>query len=130
MKKSGLQFQNPRLVEMEFRINEEYCNQGDGPIDINLSFDVNINKLDGTSEAIVELTVVIGAEDDLNPFYIRATEGAMFKWDDEMKDREDALLEENAPAVLLGYLRSVISMITAASPFAAYNIPLINFKKK
>lgn len=126
MKKSGLQFKNPRLVEMEMRINKGFEHTDNEPVDIKLSFNVNINRMSDSSEAIVELTVIVGTEDSTNPFYIKATEGAMFKWEDEITDI-DKLLKQNAPAILLGYLRPVISMLTAMSPFAAYNIPAINF---
>ncbi|MEI3592754.1 MAG: hypothetical protein V8Q05_07985 [Lachnospiraceae bacterium] len=35
----------------------------------------------------------------------------------------EKLLNQNAPSLLLGYLRPIISQITAASPYNAYNLP-------
>ncbi|MDO4343709.1 MAG: protein-export chaperone SecB [Eubacteriales bacterium] len=128
MQKSSLQFKNPKLVGVELRLNQEFKNIDDGPVDIKVGFDINVNKLPDSSEAIVELTVVVGTEDSTNPFYIKATEGAMFRWEKDVKD-VDILLQQNAPAILLGYLRSVIAMLTAVSPYAAYNLPVIDFTK-
>lgn len=129
MKESGLQFKNPRLLGVEFEINRDFDNSEDESIDIKLGFNIDVHKSKKKLEAIVELTVTVGAEDNTSPFYIKATEGAVFRWSDEMKKMEDKLLEQNAPAILLGYLRPIIAMLTAASPFEAYNIPLINFTK-
>lgn len=129
MEKSGLQCKNPRLVDVEFKINRDFDNQDDESINIKTEFHVNIDKIEEKSEAIVELTVIIGSKDHSQPFYISATEGALFRWSEDLNERESILLEQNAPAILLGYIRSIVSMLTAVSPFEAYDIPLINFKK-
>lgn len=128
MKNSNFQFKNPKLVDIQFKINRNFQNNKEG-IDIDLQANVDINKFNDRSEAIVELTLIIGNEDSSNPFYIRATECAVFRWDECVGERVDKLLEQNAPAILLGYLRPTIAMITAASPFETYNIPLINFSE-
>lgn len=41
----------------------------------------------------------------------------------------EKLLNQNAPSLLLGYLRPIISQITAASPYNAYNLPFIDFQR-
>lgn len=128
MKNSAFQFKNPSLVDFQFKINKNYRDDGKS-VDMKMQAHVNINKLDSGSEAIVELTLVIGTEDETNPFFIRATEGAVFRWDDCVGERVDKLLEQNAPAILLGYLRPIIAMLTSATPFETYNIPLINFNE-
>lgn len=88
---------------------------------------MHINKIEDKNEAIVELTITVGNDDNLNPFYIKAIESAKFKWSDSTKINEDKLLEQNAPALLIGYLRPIISIITASFPFSAYNLPFIDF---
>ena len=40
------------------------------------------------------------------------------------------LLNQNAPSLLLSYLRPVIAQVTMASPYGAYNIPFIDFTKR
>lgn len=128
MKNSGFQFKAPKLIDIQFKVNKGFKNEKEEPVDIKLNGKVNIKKLEN-SEAIVELTLFIGTEDDTSPFYICATEGAVFRWEDYVGERAEKLLEQNAPAILLGYLRPVIAMLTAASPFETYNIPLINFSE-
>lgn len=130
MQSSDFQFKNPRLINLEFEVKKDFVATSDEPIDIRLSFNVDINKSSEKPEAIVELTVIAGTEDNSNPFYIKATEGAKFKWNEKVDNHVDKLLEQNAPAVLLGYLRPIISMITGVSPFSAYNIPLIDFTQR
>lgn len=73
--------------------------------------------------------MTIGKEDASVPFYIYAEEGAAFRWNAEKIDEQhrEKLLKQNAPALLLSYLRPTISVITAASPFNAYDIPFMNF---
>ena len=53
---------------------------------------------------------------------------AKIKWNSELEDSKvNSFLNQNAPALLLSYARPIISMITNASRFPAYNIPFINF---
>ena len=68
-------------------------------------------------------------KDDSSPFFIEAEEAALFRWNPEKVDAEhsEKLLKQNAPALLLSYLRPTISLITSASPYAAYDIPFMNF---
>ena len=42
----------------------------------------------------------------------------------------DKLLNQNAPSLLLSYIRPIVVQITAASPFPTYNIPFMNFTNK
>lgn len=129
MKKSNLQFKNPRLTDICFKINPDFIDSKDKSADMKLDFNINIKKDECVSEAIVELNIQIGTQDSTSPFYINATEEAVFRWNSDTAGKENVLLEQNAPAILLGYLRPIISMLTAFSPFTAYNIPLINFMK-
>lgn len=61
-----------------------------------------------------------------SPFYIEAEEAALFRWNPEKVDAEhsEKLLKQNAPALLLSLFTLTISLITSASPYAAYDIPL------
>ena len=125
MQISEFQFTNPVLMNIEFRINREF-EPGEGKeIEADISFDMNICKNPEEMEAIVELTVFIGSKGKESPFYITATEGADFKWNESVKN-PDRFLKHNAPALLVSYLRTAIAAVTAASPYNAYNLPFIN----
>lgn len=128
MKTSEFQFSNPVLSELEFCINNSSNTDGD-EIEVSLQISVNKDRI-GEREAVVELTVEIGEKSDSDPFYIKATEGAIFRWEENAFNGEkdiDDLLDINAPALLVSYLRPIISNITMASKYPPYNIPFINF---
>lgn len=125
---SQFQFSNPILVELQFSLNNEYSVESE---DISVDLDIQIGKKRiSETEALVELTIIIGADNKEAPFYIKAVEGAQFRWEKGAFDGEDSidrLLSVNAPALLLSYLRPIISNVTGVSKYPAYNIPFINF---
>lgn len=41
----------------------------------------------------------------------------------------DRLLNQNAPSLLLSYLRPIVAQVTSASKYGTYNIPFVNFTK-
>ena len=56
---------------------------------------------------------------------------AKFKWDSNLQEKNvEIFLNQNAPALLLSYARPIVSMVTNASHYPAYNIPFINFADK
>ena len=128
MKTSEFQFSNPTLSELQFCINDAY-HTALKEISVNLGINV-ANKRISEREATVELTLEIGEKNDMTPFYIRAVEGATFKWEEgafaEEKEVEK-FLGVNAPALLLSYLRPIVSNVTMSSKYPGYNIPFINF---
>lgn len=128
---SAFQFTNPALVGLEFGLNDKFELNEDKEINTKVNMSVSVEKIDGTNEACVSLKVEIGGKEADAPFFITATEVAKFKWDDSLKaEMVDSLLNQNAPSLLLSYVRPIIAQITSASPFEAYNIPFINFTKK
>ncbi len=127
---SAFQFTNPALIDLEFSINEGFNNQKNKAVQIAINMSIQINRSEEAEEAVVGLTFEIGEKAEDVPFYIRATEEANFRWDESLDDTMvDRLLNQNAPSLLLSYLRPVVVQITAASPYSAYNIPFINFNK-
>lgn len=127
---STFQFTNPALTNLEFKINDEFNKQEDKEIQLSISMSIQVDRVETTNEAIVGLTFELGEKNENVPFYIKAVEKANFRWNDSLDELTiDILLNQNAPALLLSYLRPVVVQITAASPFGAYNIPFINFTK-
>ena len=130
MKKSNLQFSNPVLTRLEFEIHKSF--KADGPIEmpINIKREI-VRNADGDvpiNMAQVAVTLSVGNKDSSTPFYIEADEEAKFKWNEGMFNEvqiED-LLKLNATALLLSYLRPVISNITSSSPYPAYNLPYLD----
>lgn len=129
---SSFQFRNPSLLKLSFEINSGFEKKENTTINIGIENQVEIGPGIEENSAVVILKLTIGRKNDSTPFYIYAEEGAEFMWDSTKVDKQhsDRLLKQNAPALLLSYLRPVISMITSASPFASYNIPFMNFKEE
>lgn len=125
---SAFQFTNPSLIKLEFEIKDGFDVKKDEEIEFNINMSVNVNKYPNKNEAHVELIFESGEIGENAPFYICAIEAAHFRWDASLEDGfVDELLHQNAPSLLLAYLRPIVAQITMASPYDAYNIPFINF---
>lgn len=126
---SAFQFTNPVLIGFEYGINEEFA-ETEGEIEAQINMSVQVSKSENSNEASVKLTVEFGERGEKDPFYFAATEAAKFKWDNSLDDqRVEKLLNQNAPSLLLSYLRPIVAQITTSSPFETVNIPFMNFTK-
>ena len=127
MRTSEFQFSNPVLSEFQFYISDSFEPEVE-ELHINLKMNV-AKKRTRENEATVELTIEIGEKSDRMPFFVRAVEGAVFRWKKEefSEEKIEMFLDINAPALLMSYLRSIVSTVTMASKYPAYNIPFINF---
>ena len=129
MKQSGFKFTNPKVTKFVFETNPLFS-PGESQTNISNMFEVEISKSEKENEAIVQLNVLIGTKKfgKEDPFYVDMTIGAKFFWDD-VYDEETIhqLLSINAPSLLLGYARPIVSQITASSPFTTYTLPFYNF---
>lgn len=62
------------------------------------------------------------------PFVISIEMQGDFSWSNDMnKDIVKVLLKQNAPAVLLSYMRPYITTITTGSGYPPLILPLMNF---
>lgn len=125
---SAFQFSNPSLLKFSYKINDGFSKEEDS-INLDIHNEISIGPGPEEDTSVVVLKITIGADDNSAPFYIYAEEGAVFRWETEKinDSQSEELLKQNAPALLLSYLRPTIAMITAASPFPSYNIPFMNF---
>ena len=129
MTESVFQFTNPALSKMEFLINEGFDNNIT-EVQMKMNISVNVSKSEDGNKALVSLICEIGEKSNEVPLWICAEENADFKWNDEIsEDLEEKLLHQNAPSLLLSYLRPIVSQLTAATRYGAYNIPFVNFTK-
>ena len=132
MKISDFQFTNPYLVEMYFVENSEFDKMIDHELEVNNTMEVKVQRDDDESEAKVQLSLNINMDSDSNkiPFKLSVTVAADFTWDESLDEKTvESMLNLNAPALLLGYMRPIVATITNSSAFPVYNIPFINFKE-
>lgn len=125
MKPSNFQFINPYITDIYFKVNPDYTKD---EFDIQNEISVHINKSnDEANIAIVELEYKINSEEGNTPFNLNITVASKFTWDNLDDKTLDIMLKNNAPALLLSYMRPIVSNITNSAGFPPYNIPFINF---
>ena len=129
MEKSNFQFTTPILKRIDFTVNDDF--ERGRPLNLGIKIKVNVSRNDEANEpnsAVVSVTVCVGTKDNSAPFYIEAEESAKFRWLENAFDEKqtDDLLNQNAVALLISYLRPIISNVTSASPYPAYNLPYID----
>lgn len=127
MNRSKFQFSNPELEKIEFLVNSNFDEEKCDGIEMKSNTDVQIFD---SNEARVQLTLSIGNETETQPFKICVIMGADFMWEEAIEEETaKKLLNVNAPAVLLSYIRPIVSSMTNSSKYSALNIPFIDFTK-
>ncbi|QHI73813.1 protein-export chaperone SecB [Aminipila terrae] len=126
MKNSDFQFNNPRLTNFEFNFNRDADFDKSKDFTLETNFDININNIKGKNKSIVELSILVTEKNGF--FTIKAEIGSSFSWNDSVDSTVlDVLLKQNAPALLVSYLRPIIVNITNYSPIGAIDLPFIDF---
>lgn len=127
MKESFFKLLNQSTEEIIFKKNSNYNNTGKS-IDVEFSPEVQIKKFeDNSAEVTLKFQIFSEEKFDKSPFFLSITEKGIFEWSEDHLDQIDDLLKTSAPAVLLSYIRSIISQATAFSGYPALIVPLINF---
>ena len=130
MKPSKFQFLNPYLKEVHFVVNPNFSSGVyDGDIEMKNAFNIRVKRSKSDNRANVELTLQTNAENENAPFKLRVKVASDFMWEDLDEKTVESMLNLNAPALLLGYMRPIVANITNSSNFPAYNLPFINFKE-
>lgn len=130
MTQSKFQFINPYLEEIYFAANSQYHSQENNEeIEMQNNFNVHVKKSENENRANVELILETNMENENAPFKMRIKMASDFKWDELDEKTVDSMLQLNAPALLLGYMRPIVANITNSSNFPAYNLPFVNFKE-
>lgn len=127
MKKSMFQFKNPHIEEISFKINNDIPHEDDIPLGINIQTFLS----DVKNNALVKLTLTVGELDVnskklKNSIYFNGCIVSEFKWEREIKNVEN-MLKVNGGAVLLSYLRPILSSLTMQAGIKPLHIPLIDF---
>lgn len=130
MKSSKFQFLNPYLEEVYFTVNPEYTPEtNEGDIEMQNTFNIQVARSKNENRANVKLTLETNAENEKAPFKLRITMASDFRWEDMDETTVESMLRLNAPALLLGYMRPIVAIITNSSNFPVYNLPFFNFKE-
>ena len=121
---SEFQFTNPLVTEFSFLVNKNYR----AGINTNMPIQYNCDQdRVGQFGAVKKLNMVIGDEE--SPFKINATIEANFSWSEKIpEDIALTLLNQNAVALLISYLRPLIAHITTDAGFAPLNLPYLDVR--
>lgn len=128
MVESFFQFKDPLLIKLEYKENDSFDSEKFEQL--KLDFGVSVNKENDSNAAFVALKLKIG-ENINSPFYLKIVMGSEFTWlenKDEFTINE--LLNINAPVLLTGYMRPIVSLITSSSRFPTFNLPFLDFTRK
>lgn len=131
MTTSAFQFTNPSIIYVKFIENSGFKQKENEDIEINANISIKKGEING-NECSVNAIVSVGDENNNVPFLIETEITARFRWnfEDEKQLNIDAFLDQNAPSLLISYVRPIIAMITNASHYPAYHLPFINFANK
>ncbi|EAC3108901.1 hypothetical protein JX009_000467 [Listeria monocytogenes] len=129
LKNSKFEFENPVLTEIDFKINKNFIKENIDTNTESASGSITVkHKDDIPNEAFVYLNIIIGQQGDSFPFELKLTMGSNFKWPEGIDENNiESLLTINAPALLLSYIRPIVSSITSSSAYPTYYIPFIDF---
>lgn len=127
MKTSKFQFVNPYLVELHFTSRSDFQN-GDN-IEMQNVFHIQIKRDPEENLANVELELETNVEKENVPFELRIKVASDFRWEELEENAVETMLNQNAPALLLGYMRPIVANITNASGTIVYNLPFMNFRE-
>lgn len=127
MKQSKFQFINPYLKEAEFKTNPDFI-PDDTEFVMQNSFHVHVRRTGKEKRANVELELETNRNTNNAPFQLHVRVASDFKWEDLDEDTIEKLLNSNAPALLLSYMRPIVANLTNVSNLPVYNLPFVNFK--
>lgn len=129
MQKSSFRFKNPQLTSLGFKGNNKY--KAKELLTLDIIDKVVVETVNETS-AVVTLILKIFKEEDFPnvPFAINIEMKGEFSWDSDMDiELAKRLLNQNAPAVLLSYIRPYITTLTTGGGYPPLVLPLMNFTK-
>lgn len=131
MKTSKFQFLNPYLVEVYFDTNTDFLSETDFiNVEMQNAFSIQVKRIENKKRANVSLMLETNKDNKNAPFNLRIKVASDFRWEDGLDEEMiEVMLNNNAPALLLGYMRPIVASITNSSKFPAYNLPFINFNE-
>lgn len=130
LKPSNFTIKNQRLVSLEYSLNPLFYPSGNVDLDVKAEPKISLSK--DQRQATVSLTLKVFKKEEIEtkPFYFIGIVDGLFEWNEALAENEAQLhtmLNQNAPAVLLSFLRPFIAQLTSMSRITPLILPLINF---
>lgn len=124
--KSVLRFEKYNISSMKFGINEEFQSQNeDISLDFGFEADVSISSQKDKAKTKLTCTVFdVNFKEKTAPFYLEISIVGYFSTNAEMGNIEDFRI--HSMAILLPYLRAIITSFTSQTGISPVIIPPIN----
>jgi preprotein translocase subunit SecB len=120
----------PKILKIDFEVNKkfDFKKVKSLKLDLDISHTTKINK--EQNEALVELDIIIFPKENESPFTCKTKTIAQFVWGEGTPEETvEKLLKTNAPALILSFVRPIISQITTYSGQPTFVIPLLDLSK-
>lgn len=123
---SPMQFLDYRADKIHLEINHEFHNDG-GPVNLNPQISVDTSEIENDLfSTTISVHLRETEESGELPFYLDVVVTGRFKFGAMEDDLKKSLMNNNAAAILLPYLRSIVTTITATANIPPLVLPLIN----
>jgi len=128
MKESRFFLHSQKLLQINYEVNPSFSMSNlTLPFQIGTEISVNKDEMNRKAQVILKLKIFNNGDISQVPFKLETSNEGYFGWDEELDNKVDFLLKENAPAILLSYVRPLITQFTAFSNYPPLIIPLIDF---
>lgn len=125
MSKSNFQFNKPELEKILFNINDNFSEEKFDGIDLNAT--TSVTRFNENNKAKIEFFLELGKDNEASPFHISVLMSSIFYWEENIDEKMlDEFLKYNAPALLLSYIRPLVSNITSSSKYPQFDIPFLD----
>lgn len=118
--KSSFKYLRPILRELSFKDNNSEQLKSDLPINL----ETEIIKEEESNHATIIVRLSIG--NDTTPFDLHIAMSGKFKWDDQPEEQVAIFLKQNAPSLILSFMRPIVYQITGSSQFPPIEIPFLD----
>mgnify|MGYP003400903537 CR=1 FL=1 len=124
---SPLQFHNYFANKILFELNDKYENEDGKVIELNPIINKEISDCEDKKFSST-LSIKIDNEEEPNtlPFKLEISITGLFEVDVEDPDCKDSLVKNNSIIILLPYLRSLVTSVTAGANIPPLVLPVLN----
>jgi preprotein translocase subunit SecB len=129
MQKSNFQLKSQRLISVAFELNPNFKRSGEIELDVDILSEV-VDQREKFAIVRLKLAAFKKTEQDTAPFKSNIVVEGVFTWSDPIEESElQSFLNINAPAVLMSFIRPVLSQLTVFSGLPGLILPMFNFTK-
>ena len=128
------QYTNPRLIGVEFNVDESYNGKFDPNQNLKIHTSVRSKKNDSMEKEFnyshVVMSAVLGGKESTSQFFLEVKMAGDYRWSGDFdEDKIDKLLRQNGSVLLLSYIRPLVASLTLQAGIGPINIPFLDFSK-